>query len=726
MKDQLPDAHSPPQIDAHQESPEAAIESNIHISFDFILNNFVESMRLWCRIQTSSSSTSSQATSKDRAKREKEKQDLSALVGANLVRLSQLEGLTWEFYENTALPKLLEQLMSTKDSMAQQYLLDCIIQVFPDEFHLKALEKLLEACLNLQPGVDVKQILRTLMKRLSRFVGGGGHRSSTGSVGLAAQVAGVDTEDVFNIFRARLSELMARPGGSLEIADLLDLELAFLGFTLTLFPTRLDYVDSILSTTEGLLLRYFASHGYGVSTAVLDATALRKTVDILQDPISHHGLAVLALESYKNLSNLLPATGKTIGARKLANIVAEQTEIGIDQESDLRQLLSFLQPLVVDQSGDSEDQVEEDMEVLSKVLQKVRQSEDLDKFFAMCSLIRGFLGAGGALRIKLALPPLLHKVLDAIPIVRGREMRERGAAVLSASSSSPAKKEDDGAVSPKKEDDEPSSLKEEPDVSTPAETVVQKALPEAKLLVGLKKYFLFLHKTVQTAFNTNAPSMAVQFWLKSAAVANSADANTGEFREIAAEFLTQALTVYEEELKDAREQFQAINLMVSVFTRMSVLEDSVYETFATRLTKQAVGLAKKAHQCRGVELCSHLFWTPTFKSPERVVECLQRTLKIAEAAVAQSPGQVGLFLEVLDAYVYYVEAGCASVTVLNVNMLVQICREQVRELERKAVESGRAETAEDCQEHFRGILEYLKMKKQEGGLWGDINVGEGM
>lgn len=42
------------------------------------------------------------------------------------------------------------QIVNCKDEIAQYYLMDCIIQVFPDDFHLQTLETLLSACPQLQ------------------------------------------------------------------------------------------------------------------------------------------------------------------------------------------------------------------------------------------------------------------------------------------------------------------------------------------------------------------------------------------------------------------------------------------------------------------------------------------------------------------------------------------------------------------------------------------------
>lgn len=50
--------------------------------------------------------------------------------------------------------------------MSQQYLMDCIIQAFPDEYHLHSLEKLLQTCGHMmQNNVDVKTIFIRLMDR---------------------------------------------------------------------------------------------------------------------------------------------------------------------------------------------------------------------------------------------------------------------------------------------------------------------------------------------------------------------------------------------------------------------------------------------------------------------------------------------------------------------------------------------------------------------------------
>ena len=78
--------------------------------------------KLWVRLQH-------QGHSREREKRELERRELCILVGTNLVRLSQLDGVDLDTYQQTILPSILEQVVNCKDVIAQEYLMDVVIQV---------------------------------------------------------------------------------------------------------------------------------------------------------------------------------------------------------------------------------------------------------------------------------------------------------------------------------------------------------------------------------------------------------------------------------------------------------------------------------------------------------------------------------------------------------------------------------------------------------------------
>lgn len=70
-------------------------DGTVKDSISFILLNFAEMNKLWVRIQH-------QGHTRDREKRERERQELRILVGTNLVRLSQLDGVNVETYKKVS------------------------------------------------------------------------------------------------------------------------------------------------------------------------------------------------------------------------------------------------------------------------------------------------------------------------------------------------------------------------------------------------------------------------------------------------------------------------------------------------------------------------------------------------------------------------------------------------------------------------------------------------
>lgn len=91
-------------------------------SIDFILQNFAEMNKLWVRMQH-------QGHTREKERREKERMELRILVGTNLVRLSQLESVDSTLYQKEILPNILEQVIKCRDAIAQEYLMECVIQV---------------------------------------------------------------------------------------------------------------------------------------------------------------------------------------------------------------------------------------------------------------------------------------------------------------------------------------------------------------------------------------------------------------------------------------------------------------------------------------------------------------------------------------------------------------------------------------------------------------------
>lgn len=71
----------------------------------------------------------------------------------------------------------------------------------------------------------------------------------------------------------------------------------------------------------------------------------------------------------------------------------------------------------------------------------------------------------------------------------------------------------------------------------------------------------------------------------------------------------QAFSLYEDEISDSRAQLAAIALIIATFERMSCFGEENHEPLRTQCALAASKLLKKPDQCRGVSICSHLFWS---------------------------------------------------------------------------------------------------------------------
>ena len=138
--------------------------ANFEDSLKFIIENMEEMNRLWIRL-------SGGVQGAERAKREKEREELKVLIGESMTKLSSLENLNLELYEQLVLPKLLNIILNSKDKLCQQYLMECIIHAFPDSYNVKCIESLLEATSNLEEGVDIGIIFVSLMQKLGNYFG---------------------------------------------------------------------------------------------------------------------------------------------------------------------------------------------------------------------------------------------------------------------------------------------------------------------------------------------------------------------------------------------------------------------------------------------------------------------------------------------------------------------------------------------------------------------------
>jgi vacuolar protein sorting-associated protein 35 len=155
-----------------------------------------------------------------------------------------------------------------------------------------------------------------------------------------------------------------------------------------------------------------------------------------------------------------------------------------------------------------------------------------------------------------------------------------------------------------------------------------------------------------------------------------------------------------------------------------MLEKSDYEALTTKTAQSGARLVKKTDQCKIILLCSHLFYRTSeddsiisgklsccYRNPQRVLECLQRSLKIADGCMtSSSSANLQLFIDILEQYVYFFEKENPAITDTFVSRLIALINE--------LIDSTRdySDASIQAQSHYRHILHYIAKKKQSSEL----------
>ncbi|KAL7465787.1 hypothetical protein ACHAXS_006106, partial [Conticribra weissflogii] len=796
---------------APSRDPNRPRTGTVHDSYEFILQNLVQMNRLWVRIQHL---PGSERTKESKRRRERERNELRVLVGTNLVRLSQLEGVSAHMYGSVILPRILEEVASCRDALAQAYLMDCVIQVFPDEFHIETLEIFLGVLPKLRDKVNVRTIINNMMERLLHYY--------QDELLLHDEV---DTNDVkrimlldsFEMFEVCVQRVFQARGMNIPPKDVIRLQGALLTYALKIAPGNVNYISRCigncareLSTLQEQKKASMMGQGIVVGGGTkksgeidMEEVAITELEKLLSVPLDSMGLKILELRDFSSLLAFLPWENRRKVAVSMAKaIVGGGDATKIKDVAETEQLFSIIGPLLREEgdlppsmasmygsvAGDGGSlisrtanlmgslginpnamhddsifapnnfgsipgnrtfggdpakaaQFREEQVLIAKLIH-VLDNDDTDVAYQMLNVARKYIQQGGAHRTTVTLPSIVFAALRLLRRVQEVEFpKPIPARAIELEKSKEehgreADKKDEGHSSDKGDDDNVATATEgkqdgvkegssevESSVSSPTSAPVEESgslFSTFAKSVNCRKILVFLQKTI-AMITPNNPELGFKLYLEVAVATDSLAFSTQsdfknaskEFSSISYDFMTQALLVYEDEVTESKAQIQAITSVVGSLLSCKTFERSDYEALITKTAQYSAKLLKKPDQCRMVCLCSRLFYVGgkdavnTYRNPQRVLECLQRGLKIADACSMASASNVQLFVEILDYYVYYYDIENPVITDKFVSGLIALINEHLDS-------AGAASTAiSETKVYYESILNKIRKKKAE-------------
>lgn len=692
---------------------------NQTLTINFLLTNFIEMNKLWVRLQH-------QGHSRDREKRTQERKELQIIVGSTLVRMSQLDNLEVNVYRDEILPAVLEQIVKCRDVIAQEYLMDVVTQVFPDEFHLETLDLVLQAVEELNPQTSVKGILVKFINRLADYSTrradeeNSDHEAANEgtSDGATDSKQSDDTEtnedsssikedlssdanedlhvngskveiyrgiptniNLFEIFWNNASKLIEkRP--DLPFDDISALCVCIARLSLCCYPEKTSNIDEILKylveykftetepTRENILqLLLLLIKAYPKFLTVLSLDHFVPLLEIrpkeTQIPVAECVVDMVLLKKDR-----VESVDDAKGLFKLLTVLIkgndEESDKSEDQINDVENRLNdlLLGNEVRGNAVEAETPVSDEVVVSQGSLSKIVHllyNDDVNIQLQLLEAARKALSDGGSL-IRFTYPAIVMGTLKLIRRIKALEKAE-----------------------PDDFDDK------------------------------LAHTFQFLQQVLTSLSHSPiSADKALRLFVEAGTMADQVNSEEASY-----EFYAQAFTIYEERISDSRSQYQAICLISAALQVSRNFSSENYDTLASKCALYGSKLLKKPDQCRAVYQASHLWWSTRedgFRDGKRVLECLQRSLRVADACMDIAIS-IELFVEILNRCLYYFEHGNEQVTVKFVTGLIELIQRNLDSIEKSANSNN---ISESPRKHFERTLKFLEDLKEVDSRFEDI------
>jgi vacuolar protein sorting-associated protein 35 len=654
---------------------------NIDDAVEFLLQNFTEMNKLWVRMQHI-------GPSNGKKRREGERQELRDLVGKNLLALSQLEGVDLQLYRETVLPRILEQVVNCKDELAQPYLLDVLIQVFPDEYHLATFEEVFSTMSMLRANVRVGSILNALLGRLLSY---------------AEETPEAKSEfEAADVFPKSFECCQAIIGAHDDVPakEIIGMYAALMAFARKLQITEAGTLDDILLALANSLQS---------KLPITDPEVAQQLSTLLSDPLESCELSVvLSLKSYPKVIALLDEdTKKKVALGVVQTLVKNRSTL--TTVDHVKMLYDFIECVVsadAKEASQATEEVEkersaaiaEEQNVVARVVHLIKAPEDNHELqLEMLNTAYDILLKGGPRRIRHTFPALVFA-----GIACGRDI------VLAERAEKPSEK----AAALKDDDEVPADANNDDKEAISFTTPIEVKSP------WLKKSLHFVHKSI-TALTEVAGrhEKALKLFLEAAQLAAVAN-----LESIAYEFFERAFVLYEENITDTKKQVNLLFIIIGTLHKVNVFGADSRESLVHKTTGYSARLLKKPDQCVGAYTCAHLFWTETVKDSDSVASCLKKSVKIANAVrdtfggnAANRIEALGLYVGILNKYLYFYDKtpeGCTSVTVEALQALIDMINTELSSVGdvRNAESIG---ALRDVEQSYANTLTHIRQQKHK-------------
>ncbi|KAJ1914061.1 retromer complex subunit Vps35 [Mycoemilia scoparia] len=664
--------------------------ASVSDAIQFTLTNFTEMNKLWVRLQHL-------GLSREREKRELERKELRTLVGSNLIRLASLDGVTLEHYTDIILPHLLRQVISCKDPLAQEYLMEAIVQAFSDDWHIATLGQLVDVLGKLHPKVAIKGIIVALVNRIQVYVSKFQSTTTTTTAAAAAtnskkgkeneseqkqeeeEEEGEGEQEKKSASEPSSQELFEKLWGhvqnlvsvrsDLPTSDMVAILCSMLRLSLAgaeRNPDSAKQVSQVIAFVQGQMQR--RSTFYDINSTA----TTNQLLGFLLSPLRAYPnpIKILELKDYQELlSGQNDLIQKNVGTALVTAMLQRETIMSTVEH--VKGIFGICSKLIVGgvlqsssnakesrrrREGKSslpemdEEDIAEEQGLLARLVHLI-QAEDPETQTSALISARNALVEG---RVEYTFPAIITAAINLVSLYG--ETKPGSAGNIEGDEAAVAAAGQEGAG-----DDSNNSAPDNKDL-------------ERQISEWRRKVQHLLRFIKATIDQVPKESTALQLSIMSAQAVASEPAFTGDedLEEAAYELFVQAFTVYEERVSDSRVQFNILMQLVGAVHASRNFSSENYENLSDKCVVYGTKLLKRPDQARVAFACSFLWWRndPVTDNGDKTIKQLIKSFRVADS-VLDPAIRMQLLIELLNRAIAHYERECPSVTPKYLTDLIQ-------------------------------------------------------
>ncbi|EPY27102.1 vacuolar sorting-associated-like protein [Strigomonas culicis] len=734
LKDQLPGdyGYRPPTkqpVDGGAACDAMGVEETVAESARLLVLNFREMIWLWIRMEAKNyarptsqanalvgstattvpnpSLTARAGPSAVKLTTLRDRKELRVLVGMNVVRIAQLDGIDLDTHIETLLPDLLTTIVRYREPIAQQYLMDVMVQVFPDDVHLQALHLFIPAVAMLSPTVNTATIVLALLQRLRRYITAEREDRRARPADDAGGDAPLDEEAARNAFAtifAQLTPLKMHYGHEPLIERIVKKASSLPPPTPVLFA---EYVEILAGLVAFTLAVDEPPRCYEhISTVLLH---LVDRIEEAGGPIAPAAaaevekLTVYVFSQLQNLNDLLEISSAPRLLAKLPFKSRRAVAVALCEAAVQRpgrphrvrtldhaaRLLELLDPLLAPQPDAPADKTDiytydpvvefqDEQELVCRALHLL-DAADPQLYLKMLTGIRKVLGQGTPAHMRCCFPTLAGLYLKAVARLQRAAAAEPGEAAEPTPSQSKARK-------------------------------------------SIGKCFGYLHsgdgKGILEAVALDDALAALHLYLSAASSADECGLGDTCYA-----LLAEVFVHYDRVDAPAPRQLTAVVSLINHLAAVQHLPEESYELLATRACQLCSKMLRREDQSELIARCAHLFTRTTLseENQARAKECVQRALKLA-GHTGESQ-RLSLYVRLLN-----ISLGLYKSAFLEpglVNGIIDLIRETSdAQLKKPAEEQDEDESRayQDNRLIYRNTTKYIRARQSVDPRWEELEV----